>query len=176
MAGLALRAVDGLVEVEPAPRVARIGVQHERKGVDVQAGHQPGTGDWAGVDHRVHGRAGGGTEADLVEGVAARLDTDAAVYERLAESLECQAVGERLRHRLDREANARISHLVDHSVERDDADAEVRCVTSRELRDVGRDFAFVKRREPIEETGEVVHDRGDSDQSLWLACCESRDL
>ena len=82
-----------------------------------------------------------GRERDRVERVAARLDPDARADGLRAVQVEREGVGQRLRDRLEREADPRVARLVDGAVDRRDRDPEERRIDVGELRDVRRERA-----------------------------------
>ena len=126
MAGLALRAVDALVDLQRPPGVVGVGREHALERVRRDRREQPGAGDGPGVDHRVERRAGALAQADLVERLAARLDADAGAHRLGPQPLQRDAVGQRLGDRLDRERHARVAGLVDAAVDRHEAHAQIR--------------------------------------------------
>jgi hypothetical protein len=139
--GLGLGAVDRVIELESATRVARVRVEQDAVGIVGVRRDEPRARDRTGIDQGVLRAAGAGGDAELVERVAARLDAHPGVHDLPAQALEREAVGQRLRHRLDREQHARVAGLVDRAVDRGDADAEQQGVRVRELGDVRRDLA-----------------------------------
>ena len=100
-----------------------------------------------------------GCERDRVERVAGRLDPDARGDGLRAEQVEREGVGQRLRDRLEREADPRVARLVHGAVDRRDRDPEERRVDVGELRDVRRERAAVEPAEPLVEVVEEVLDR-----------------
>ena len=98
--------------------------------------HQRRGGDRAGVDHRVERHAAARRERDRVEGVAGRLDPDPAAHRRLAEVVEDQPVGERLRDRLDGERLPAVADLVAGAVHGHQRDPEPGRVGEGQRRDV----------------------------------------
>ena len=159
MARFAFGSVDALVDVEIAPGVAR---KRRENPLDLLVGavapHEAACGDCTGIDQRIHRSPGLGRQADRVERLAGGLDADLREHAVLGVVLECEAVGERLRHRLDREGLPRVAHLVDVAIAGGDADAEPLRIGPRELGDVVGDRAVAQFTEAVVEGGEVILD------------------
>ena len=136
--GVALRAIHRVVDLELAPRVARVGLQQARERVVDGLRDEARAGDRPGVDQRVARHSGERRDADLVERVAAGLHADATADGVRAQPLECEPIRQRLGHGLDRERGPRVADLVDRAVDRRDADTEERRIDARELGDVAR--------------------------------------
>jgi hypothetical protein len=106
------------------------------------------------IDHRVERRTGLGIQADAVEGVAARLDTDPGRQERAPAIGERCRIHERLADRLDREQRVEVACAIG-AVHRDQANAELVGIDFGELRDVRRDCAGTEARQFRVQTRQV---------------------
>jgi hypothetical protein len=98
-------------------------------------------------------------QADGVEGIARRLDTDLSPNRLGAMVFEGDAVDQRLGDRLDRELLARRADFVDLAVDGGDGDAEPVGVGLLQLRDVAGHLAAAELAEAGVELFEVVLDR-----------------
>ena len=107
---------------------------------------QPGTGDRAGIDHRVERPVVVG-EADRIERLAAGLDADRSGYALLTHQVQRKRKHEGLRDRLNGERHGAIADLVDVAVDGDETDAEMRGIGALQLGNVIGDRAGIVRPE-----------------------------
>ena len=85
-----------------------------------------------------------GPQADGVERISRRFDTDLRQHRVLAVFLQCEAVGQRFGDGLEGERPARIADLIDESILCRDADAEGPGDGMREFRDVVGDISALE--------------------------------
>ena len=107
---------------------------------------QSGTGDRAGIDHRVERPVVVG-QPDRIERLAARLDADRRRNALLADHVERKRKHEGLGDRLDGERHRAVADLIDMAVDGDESDAEMRGVGALQFGNVIGDRAGMIRSE-----------------------------
>jgi hypothetical protein len=128
--------VDCVVDAEFAPGELAEFLANALEGESaVDLMNQPGTGDRAGIDHRVERPVVVG-QADRIERLAARLDADRSGYALLADHVERTRKHEGFRNRLNGERYGAIADLVDVAINGDETDAEMRRIGALQLGDV----------------------------------------
>ena len=143
MPGLALGAVDPVVDVERAAGITGEGVEDACGFLrDRGAGNQATGGDCTSIDQRVQRSTGLGPQADGVESIAGGLDPDLRQHGVFSVFRQCEPIGQGLGNGLDAEGLAGIAYFVDESIMGGDADAERLRVCTRKFRDVAGDVAF----------------------------------
>ena len=161
MSGLALTAINGFVEGQLPTGKSRKTLKDAplARGEDI-SGNQPSRGDGAGVDHGIQRSSRVWLEADGVEGISGRFDTDLGEHIGKTVVFEGEAVNKRLRNGLDGEGNLGVPHFIDLATRGDEADPEPIWIGFREFRNVGRDFAVTDALQFIMKGLQKVDDGG----------------
>ena len=105
---------------------------------------QAGTGDRAGIDHRIERPVVVG-QPDRIERLAARLDADRRRHAFFADQFERKRKHESLGDRLDGERHPAVADLVDMAVDGNERDAEMRGIGALQLGNVIGDRAEIVR-------------------------------
>ncbi len=160
VAGVAFGAIDRLVDLHRPAGVASEGFENplHRRGIGLALDQARGR-DGARIDHRVHRTPGAGLQADRVERLARGLDSNLAQHLIEPAIFKRQAVGDRLRNRLNGKALTRVADLVDMPVDRDHRDPQPGWIGPRQLRDVIGDGAVVQIEQLLMDTVEVTLNR-----------------
>ena len=142
MPGLRFGSKHRIGDAQRPPGGAREAIEHDlERGVAQRLVEQGGDGDRACVHHRVEGAVRARVEDDGVEGVAARLHADALEHRLATAQFECEAVGERLRNRLDGELRRDVALGPEPAIDGRHRDPELLRLDARELGDVARNLS-----------------------------------
>ena len=160
MAGVAFRAIDRLVDLHRPAGVASEDVENplHRRGIGL-ALDQAEVAMAPALIIGFSGRPVPGSRLIELNASPARLDSDLLQHLSSPRSFKRQAVGERLRNRLNREALPRVADLVDMPVDRDHRDPQPGWIGPRQLRDVVGDGAVVQIEQLFMDTVEVTLNR-----------------
>ena len=156
---IASEAMHGVVDVEFAPgELAELlrGYVRTRGAVDLM--DQAGTGDRAGIDHRVERPVVVG-QPDRIERLAARLDADGRRHALFADHVQRQRKHEGLGDRLDGERHRAVADFIDMAVDGDERDAEMRGIGALQLGNVVGDRAGIVRLEFLVTAGQEMLQR-----------------
>ena len=159
VAGERLRGVHGVVDVElAAGELAELLADALERRCAIDLMDQSGTGDRAGIDHRIERPVVVG-QPDRIERLAARLDADRRRDALFADHFQRKREHERLGYRLDGERHGAVADFIDMAVDGDEADAEMRGIGPLQLGDIVGDRAGIVGSEFFVASGQKALER-----------------